>query len=132
MAEYAGYARLLIVDDEADVRVTTRRILKRGGYEVFEADSAADAIAKAAGLQRPADLVIINTQDMPGPEVLRRLREIWPRVPAILSHDGEAAPNVSIAEGDPPVHFIPKPLRPEALPPLVDQIVPRPSRRPRP
>ena len=39
-----GYGRVLVVDDEADVRKVVRLTLNRAGYEVVEAEDGARAI----------------------------------------------------------------------------------------
>ena len=132
MGKNTGSGRLLIVDGEACERTLVRGILGQGGYEVFEADSAADAIAKAAGLQRPADAVIINSEIRPSLELLRRLREIWPEVPAILGCDLTTAPDSVSAESGPFTHFLAKPFQADTLAPLLNRILRRPGRGLRP
>ena len=65
--------RILIVDDEEDLRSTYRLILERAGFAVDEAASGAEAIALAA---KGPDLVLldIHLPDMDGYEVCRRLK----------------------------------------------------------
>lgn len=65
--------RILIVDDEEDLRSTYRVILERAGFAVEEAASGATALALAA---RGPDLVLldIHLPDMDGYEVCRRLK----------------------------------------------------------
>lgn len=60
-----GSATILVVDDEASVRLVTRRLLLRWGYTVLEADSGEQAIQVAAQCNGPIDLVVTDVV-MPG------------------------------------------------------------------
>jgi len=50
--------RILLVDDDADFRAATRKILESGGYEVIEASTGEEGFAKAAS-EHP-DLAVID------------------------------------------------------------------------
>ena len=69
---------LLLVDDEENILASLRRSLRRGGYRIVTALSAAE------GLQRLAENeidVIVSDQRMPGltgVEFLRRAKELYP------------------------------------------------------
>ena len=67
--------RILLVDDEPDIRTFCRIILQAEGLVCDEVDGGTAALA--ALKQRPYDLVVldINMADMVGTEVCRRLRE---------------------------------------------------------
>jgi DNA-binding NtrC family response regulator len=72
--------RILIVDDEADIRSLLREILSEEGYEV---DVAADAAqARAARTRQNPDLVLLDIW-MPDTDGITLLRE-WSRGPANL------------------------------------------------
>ena len=82
--------KILLVDDDPSVRTIARRMIERLGYEVATAENGEEAIARfvearAAGAQFHA---VILDRALPGgeggPEILRRIREIAPDVPAIL------------------------------------------------
>ncbi|MTV24239.1 response regulator [Nitriliruptoraceae bacterium ZYF776] len=68
--------RILVVDDEPDIRLVAKLALERiGGHEVVEADGADAAVAAVA--DRPPDLVLLDVM-MPGtdgPATLARLRQ---------------------------------------------------------
>jgi response regulator RpfG family c-di-GMP phosphodiesterase len=68
-------SRLLLVDDEAGIRLLCRHVLRSLGAEIDEAATGGAALAAAAA--RPYDLVLldINLPDQSGFEVLQRLRE---------------------------------------------------------
>lgn len=52
--------RILVVDDEEDVRETVTRRLRREGYEVDEAESPTDAVQKLEAAPRAYDLVVTD------------------------------------------------------------------------
>ena len=67
--------RILVVDDEAQIRKFLRISLGANGYEVIEAENAAQGV-EAARAQRP-DLVILDLglPDMDGQEVISAIRQ---------------------------------------------------------
>lgn len=89
-ASSAGAARprLLLVDDEPDVRAAMRRVLERAGFEVRLASSAADALEALAA--EPADVVITDII-MPrqnGAELIAVLRKNFPKTRIIAISGG--------------------------------------------
>jgi two-component system KDP operon response regulator KdpE len=76
-------ARVLVVDDEVQVRRILRVSLGASGYEVLEANSGKEALGQAA-LSRPDMIVLdVGLPDVDGLEVLRQLRE-WSHVPVLV------------------------------------------------
>jgi CheY-like chemotaxis protein len=73
-------ARILIVDDVPIVLTSLRRVLERAGFHVAAADSGAAALAHLA--KEEADLVVADFMmpGMNGIELLRAVKERWPRV----------------------------------------------------
>src|SRR3979411_2113173 len=68
-------ALVLVVDDEADVRLIARLVLTSAGYDVIEAESGEAALAHLEGDQRPdAVLLDVRMRGIDGWETLRRLR----------------------------------------------------------
>jgi CheY-like chemotaxis protein len=67
-------ARILVVDDEPDIRFLLRRILERAGHDVFDANHGAAAL-EVVGQTKP-DVVVtdIMMPVMDGAELIRRLR----------------------------------------------------------
>jgi CheY-like chemotaxis protein len=67
-------SRILVVDDEPDLRFLLRRIFEAAGHEVSEAGNGADAL-KSVRRTRP-DLVVTDMMMpvMDGVELIRRLR----------------------------------------------------------
>jgi CheY-like chemotaxis protein len=70
--------RILIADDDADVRAIFVALLMRDGVVVHEAGDGEVALAAALALVPDLLLLDLNMPRMEGPEVLRRVREIHP------------------------------------------------------
>ncbi len=88
--------RILIVEDDMWVRRSTAMVLKDNGYEVFEAESAEEALALFYREKGRFDLVLSDIV-MPGRsglQLVSPLLDINPRVPVLLcsSHLDERAP----------------------------------------
>jgi two-component system, OmpR family, KDP operon response regulator KdpE len=91
-------ARVLVVDDEIQIRRFLRTGFELDGFNVEEAETGAEALRAAA--LRPADLVILDLglPDIDGSEVLERLRG-WSSVPLIvLSVRANEAEKVKLLE----------------------------------
>jgi len=75
--------RVLIVEDEADIRRFVRLALENEGYETFEADSAKRGLIEA-GTRRP-DLVVLDLglPDGDGVDFIRDLRG-WSTCPVVI------------------------------------------------
>ena len=81
--------RVLVVDDEPQIRRALRLVLRANGYEVDEVGTGEGAL-DALAIQ-PFDVMILDLMlpDLDGVEVCRRLRE-WSRLPVVvLSAHGE-------------------------------------------
>jgi PleD family two-component response regulator len=67
--------KVLIVDDEADVRDVLKIVLEAEDYETMEASNGEEAIEKVS--RRPPDLIILDFMmpKMNGPEVCRALKK---------------------------------------------------------
>ena len=77
-------AKILIVDDEQQMRLALCETLRRAGYNTSEAESPAKAVAlfRKGGY----DLVVsdIRMPEMTGIELLSRLKAIDPEIPAVM------------------------------------------------
>jgi DNA-binding NtrC family response regulator len=76
--------RVLVVDDEANMRWVLQEALAQAGYEVATSAGGEEALQQMA--QTPADLVILDLKlkGMDGLATLRRLHERWPQVVVII------------------------------------------------
>ncbi len=77
--------RILLVDDEEGIQLLYREEFEEEGFEVISCYNGVEALEKFS--QDPPDLVIldINMPGMNGIEVLRRMKEMNPDLPVILS-----------------------------------------------
>jgi len=67
--------RVLVVDDEPDVRALTQNVLERTGFEVVAVESGADALAYLARDTPSLILLDLAMGDVSGWEVLSALRQ---------------------------------------------------------
>lgn len=76
--------RCLVVDDEASLRTALVRVMEGAGFEVFEASSGVQALDVLA--REPVALVLsdVRMPEMPGPELLRAVREGFPDVAVVM------------------------------------------------
>jgi two-component system KDP operon response regulator KdpE len=75
--------RILVVDDEAQIRVALERALRARGYDVDAAADGPEALDQAAA--QPPDLIVLdlNMPTLGGLEVCRRIRA-WSSVPILV------------------------------------------------
>lgn len=92
-------ARILIVDDDEDVRRVLRLLLERAGHVVVEAESGDDALAMLSGEECP-DAVVSDVL-MPGISGLAFYRELVVRVPSLRHR----VVFLTGANSDPAVHL---------------------------
>jgi len=75
--------RLLVIDDELQIRRLLRITLEAGGYAVSEAETGQAGLAEAAALQPDGIVLDLGLPDLSGLEVVRRLRE-WSHIPVLV------------------------------------------------
>ncbi len=75
--------RLLLIEDESQMRRFLRGSLPAGDYELIEAPTAKDGLALAASRRPDVILLDLGLPDIDGIEVTRRLRE-WSKTPIII------------------------------------------------
>jgi two-component system cell cycle sensor histidine kinase/response regulator CckA len=109
--DLTGHERILLVEDEDNVRVFSARALRTTGYEVFEAESGEIALEILEDENYQIDLMISDVvmPEMDGPTLLTKVRERMPELKVIFV-SGYAEENVrqDIADNQ-SVEFLPKP-----------------------
>lgn len=75
---------ILVVDDDPNLRKTLADILKIKGYETATAATGAEAVAALAQGAVGLALIDLMLPDMPGLEVMARIKEISPLTEAII------------------------------------------------
>ncbi|MBW3630493.1 MAG: PAS domain S-box protein, partial [Gemmatimonadetes bacterium] len=112
-----GIETVLLVEDEAAVRVLVRRVLDRNGYRVLEASSGPDALRLLETNTEPIHMLLTDVvmPGMSGRELADRLAPEYPQM-SILYMSGytdEAIVHHGVL--DPGIALIEKPFTPEVL-----------------
>ncbi len=106
--------RILIIDDEPQMRRLLRVALTAHGYEIREAANGQDGIEKAAEFKPDVVLLDMALPDMDGLDVIRILRE-WLHAPIIVlsvrDHDTDKIAALDAGADD----YITKPFSMEEL-----------------
>jgi DNA-binding NtrC family response regulator len=108
-------ARILIVDDEAAIRLTMDILLRRHGYSVATATSGEEALALIA--QQPFDLLLLDLKmpGLSGLEVAQRAQGIQPTASILILTGSSAIEGALDAPGVGAFNFIVKTSSPEAV-----------------
>jgi len=95
-----AHPRVLVVDDEPQIRRALRLVLRANGYEVVEVGTGEAALDSLT--VQTFDLMILDLMlpDVDGVEVCRRLRE-WSRLPVVVlsAHGEEEVKVLALDEG---------------------------------
>jgi DNA-binding NtrC family response regulator len=76
--------RVLVIDDEAIVRVSCQRVLEPAGYEVVLTSRGDEAIELLEKEQFDLVLTDLKMPDMDGLEVLKVIKERWPDIQVVI------------------------------------------------
>jgi two-component system KDP operon response regulator KdpE len=76
-------ARILVVDDEQEIRRLLKVALTAYGYDISEAANGQEGLTQAAILHPDLLILDMSLPDLDGLEVIRRLRE-WSKIPIII------------------------------------------------
>lgn len=77
-------SRLLIVDDEQNIRRSLALILGGAGFQCFDAATGEDALLRLSKEDLDAVFLDVNLPGIDGLEVLRRIREIDREIPVVM------------------------------------------------
>src|SRR5262245_24452219 len=102
--------RILIVDDEPDIRTMLVRVMRRAQHETKEARNGREAVELAR--EHTFDLVVSDVQmpDMGGVELLRALHEIDDTLPVLLMSGAPDLGSAMKAVEYGAVEYLPKPV----------------------
>lgn len=75
--------KILIIDDEIQIRKILRITLEAGGYKIIESGSGQDGIIQAASANPHLIILDLGLPDMDGHSVLKSLRD-WSSIPVIV------------------------------------------------
>ena len=107
--------RILVIDDQPDVRAMISIVLRINHFEIVEAASAAAGLREFAGSQFDLAIVDIFLQETNGYDVIRLMRERSPDLPVIAISGITALDFVSASPELSNVVCLRKPFRPNQL-----------------
>ncbi len=107
--------RILVIDDERDIRRSLGMILRHEGYEFLEAASGAEGIQKAQSESPDVILLDIKMPNMDGMEVLQDLRRRGLHAPVIMISGHADVPTAVEATKNGAADLLEKPLSAETL-----------------
>ncbi|MFI5184553.1 MAG: sigma-54-dependent transcriptional regulator [Vicinamibacteria bacterium] len=108
-------ATVLLVDDEAGIRLGIRRFLEANGYRVEEAASCREAEKAFSGLAPDAAILDLQLPDGSGVDLVPRLKGIAPEVPLVLLSAYGSIETAVTAIKHGADHFLTKPVELPAL-----------------
>ncbi len=111
--------RVLVVDDEADVRKSVRLILTRAGYDVIEAEDGEVGVQTVKSGDNPLSLDAIicdlNMPKMSGMEAIPYFRTQFPSCPVIVLTGAGTVDRATTLFKQGVVEFLSKPIDQEKL-----------------
>lgn len=119
------HVRILLADDDPQVRAITTRILHRQSWEVVSAANGQEAVDSWPLEGEPFDLVIldVNMPEMNGYEAFRELQRLHPRARILFISGYAEVPSWRrlVEEGGQP--FLAKPFSPRQLVEVVRSLI---------
>ena len=111
--------KVLVVDDEADVRKSVRLILSKAGYEVIEAEDGEVGVQTVKSGDNPFSLDAIicdlNMPKMSGMEAIPYFRSQFPSCPVIVLTGAGTVDRATTLFKQGVVEFLTKPIDQEKL-----------------
>jgi signal transduction histidine kinase len=124
-ATLRGTETILLVEDDDQVRLVARGILRRAGYHVIEARNAGEALLHAE--EHPATIHLLLTDvvmpQMSGPALAKRLASVRPemKVLCMSGYTDDSIIRHGVIESN--MTFVQKPITPEVLATKVREVL---------
>jgi two-component system, cell cycle sensor histidine kinase and response regulator CckA len=110
--DLSGVGRILLVEDEDDVRIIAAKLLRARGYEVMEAANGEEALVLAEAHAGSIDLMISDVimPGIDGPTLLKQARKFLGDAPVVFMSGYAEAEFSAVLEGETGVSFLAKPI----------------------
>jgi DNA-binding NtrC family response regulator len=115
--------KILVVDDDAIVIKSCKRILEAEGFEVFTCPSADDALEKIKNYDFDLLLMDVKMPKHDGIFLMREIKKNWPDIPIIVMSGYPTPETIADVLKLGATQFIPKPFRPDELTKCVRQVL---------
>ena len=120
-------ARILVVDDDEDIRHIVTRTLEKMGYGVLAVGSGLQAVSAVTSRKFRLALVDIKMADMEGRKTIVEIHKCAPNMPVIVM---TGSPHSELGELQATVQgWLYKPFRLAQLRSLVERVLGEPSRK---
>jgi DNA-binding NtrC family response regulator len=107
--------KILVVDDEKNIRTTLRKVLEANGYTVDVAENGRDCLTLATQNKYDVALLDIQMPDMLGTKLLKELKKIQPDMIKIMVTGDPTVKNAVDSLNDGAEAYIRKPINKEQL-----------------
>jgi DNA-binding NtrC family response regulator len=115
--------KILVVDDDAIVIKSCRRILEAEGFEVTSVPSADEALEKIKYYDFDILLMDVKMPKHDGLFLMREIKKYWPDIPIIVMSGYPTPETIADVLGLGATQFIPKPFRPDELIKSIRQVL---------
>jgi DNA-binding response OmpR family regulator len=122
--------KILVVDDEPNVRLSYRVALETEGYAVVEADCAGKALEQFAGNHFDLAILDMRMPEMDGLDLLAEMRRRGLATPTVIITAYGDIPHAVRAMQLGAIDFLRKPMTPESLRNVVENILVRHAPKP--
>ena len=113
--------RVLIVEDDENIRETMKNILQQSGYETDTAKTGREAEQKAKANIYNLALLDIKLPDMDGTQLLAKLHKAMPKMVKIMVTGYPSLENAMEALNQGADAYVTKPVKPEKLLALIKE-----------
>jgi DNA-binding NtrC family response regulator len=121
--------KILVVDDDAIVIKSCRRILEAEGFEVTSVPSADEALEKIKYYEFDLLLMDVKMPKHDGIFLMREIKKNWPDIPIIVMSGYPTPETIADVLKLGATQFIPKPFRPDELVKSVRQVIQKMPRK---
>jgi len=98
--------KVVIIDDEKDMCWLLEKDLKKRHYSAISANSGREGLELIKGEEPDIVLLDLRLKDVDGINVLRKIKELWPKMKVIITTAFGGALVKEKAKGDPDIHIL--------------------------